>query len=250
MKRTIIIFSLMICLLLSGCLFTPPQPTEAVTEPVFPTLPATEPAPETEPPTEAETEPVATLPTMDLADTDFVKVSDYIPDIAVDLRYATENNFTGQVIYRFSQPYLRFGTVKKLIQVQNELRESGYCLLIWDGFRPVSAQFRLWEICPDSTYVANPYAGYSAHSRGNTVDITIVEADGSPVEMPTEFDDFSVLADRNYTDCTPEAAINAKMLQEIMEHCGFQGYYGEWWHYTDTNSYPVETEFDPSSEMP
>ena len=245
MKKQIFIIFILITTLLAGCVSAPQEitePSEIFTQPDIPTEPATE------PPTEPETEPVATLPPVDLPDTDFVKVSDYIPDIVVDLRYATADNFTGQVIYDFSQPYLRYGTVKKLMQVQAQLEEAGYCLKIWDGFRPVSAQFRLWEICPDSTYVANPYYGFSAHSRGNTVDITIVHADGSEVEMPTGFDDFSTMADRNYNDCTPEAAKNANFLEEIMEECRFEGYYGEWWHYTDTDSYPVEKDFDPGAE--
>ena len=68
---------------------------------------------------------------------------------------------------------------------------QGYGLLIWDAYRPVSAQFRLWEICPDSTYVANPNTGYSSHSRGNTVDVSLVTASGGSVEMPSGFDDFT-----------------------------------------------------------
>lgn len=93
------------------------------------------------------------------ADEDFVRVGDYIPDIVVELKYATADNFTGQVIYDFSDAYLRYGTVKKLMNVQQALREQGLSLKIWDGFRPPAAQFRLWEICPDPTYVADPNNG-------------------------------------------------------------------------------------------
>ena len=125
---------------------------------------------------------------------DFVRVADWIPDIYTDLRYATDNNFTGQAIYDFSGAYLRYGTVQKLAAVQETVAESGCSLLIWDAFRPASAQFRLWEICPDPAYVANPEKGFSSHSRGNTVDVTLVTADGQPVDMPTDFDDFTALA--------------------------------------------------------
>ena len=104
---------------------------------------------------------------------DFVRVADWIPDIYTDLRYAADNNFTGQAIYDFSDAYLRYGTVQKLAAVQETVAESGCSLLIWDAFRPASAQFRLWEICPDPAYVANPEKGFSSHSRGNTVDVTI-----------------------------------------------------------------------------
>ena len=180
-------------------------------------------------------------------DDDFVPVKAYIPDIFVDLRYATKNNFTNQIIYDFADAYLRYGTVKKLIAVQEELTQQGLRLKIWDGFRPVAAQFKLWEVCPDPTYVANPNTGFSSHSRGNTVDVTLVNADGTELNMPTGFDDFSKLADRDYSDCTEEAARNAQLLENVMIKHGFQPYSGEWWHFTDTESYPVEKLLEPIS---
>ena len=112
------------------------------------------------------------------ADETLVTVTDYIPGIFVELKYATEDNFTGQVIYGFTDARLRYGTVKKLARVQAALLEQGYSLKIWDACRPVSAQFALWEVCPDPVYVANPNKGYSSHSRGNTVDVTLVLSDG------------------------------------------------------------------------
>jgi D-alanyl-D-alanine dipeptidase len=172
-------------------------------------------------------------------DSDLVLISDYIPDIKTDIRYATENNFTGKVIYNSDKAYLRYGTVKKLLAVQNELKESGYELLIWDAYRPTEAQWKLWEICPDPSFVSNPNNGYSSHSRGNTVDITIVRTDGSKVEMPSEFDEFTKLADRDYSDVSKEAAENSQFLEDIMEKHGFSGYKNEWWHYSDTVKYDV-----------
>lgn len=169
--------------------------------------------------------------------------------MVIDLRYATDNNFTGQVIYDFTDVYLRYGTVKKLILVQDELKESGLYLKIWDGFRPPSAQFKLWDVCPDPTYVSNPNNGFSSHSRGNTVDITLVHADGTEVVMPTGFDDFSDLADRDYSDCGKEAADNAIFLEQLMVKHGFKPYSGEWWHFTDNQAYPVDQVFEPVSPM-
>ena len=179
------------------------------------------------------------LPIPEPSDDAMVLILDYIPDMVIDLKYATTDNFTGQVIYENNDAYLRYGTVKKLIQVQKALKEKGYKLVLWDGYRPVSAQFKLWDICPDSRYVANPNKGYSKHSRGNTVDITIVTLDGQKVEMPTGFDDFTKEADRDYSDVSQEAALNSQMLEDVMEMAGFQGYSGEWWHYSDTTEYPV-----------
>lgn len=179
----------------------------------------------------------------EVSSTDFVNVKDYIPNIYVDLKYSTEDNFTGQIIYEFTDAYLRYGTVEKLMKVQEELGEKGYFLKIWDAFRPVEAQFALWETWPDATYVANPNKGFSSHSRGNTIDVTVVDTDGNEIIMPTDFDDFSALADRNYDDCPDKASENAKMLEQIMEENGFKGYFGEWWHYTDIEEYVVEKEF-------
>ena len=180
------------------------------------------------------------------SDETFVRVLDYIPTASQELMYATENNFTGQVIYDFEDAYLRWGTVKKLQLVCADLEELGLYIKIWDGFRPVSAQFALWEVCPDPTYVANPTTGHSSHSRGNTIDLTLVDANGAELEMPTGFDDFSPKADRDYGDCTENAANNARILELLMEKYGFSGYSGEWWHFSDTVSYPVEEQFAPN----
>lgn len=239
---------LLLAFCLTGCPFR-----EFLQEP---TVPSEQPAPTVAQTVPPETHPTVTEPTQpetappeilqpEPTDDDFVKVSAYIPDIVIDLRYATTNNFIGQQIYDFSEAWLRYGTVKKLIRVQQELKQYGLYLKIWDGFRPPAAQFKLWEVCPDPTYVSNPNNGFSSHSRGNTVDITLTYADGTELIMPTGFDDFSRLADRDYSDCSQEAADNALLLERIMEKHGFRPYSGEWWHYTDTQSYPVEQTFMP-----
>lgn len=255
MKQKIVWFlAFACCLALAGC-GKEPEPTEPietnVTEmetkettleetetAVSETQPAETAAPEE---TTAATAPEAPEP----KDGDFVMVKDYIPDVVEELKYATSDNFTGQVIYEFQDIYLRYGTVKKLVQVQEELETMELGLKIWDGFRPVAAQFKLWEVCPDPTYVANPEKGYSNHSRGFAVDLTIVDGEGREIAMPTGFDDFSTMADRDYSDCTAETAANAQMLQDIMEKHGFSGYFGEWWHFNDTTRYEVEENFQP-----
>ena len=180
-------------------------------------------------------------------DADFVKIRDYIPDIIVELRYATADNFTGQVIYEFEEAWLRYGTVKKLMAVQEALRPKGVRLKIWDAFRPTAAQFTLWDVCPNPTYVANPNGGYSSHSRGNTVDLTLVYEDGTECVMPTVFDDFSTFADRDYSDCSEESAANARLLEDAMQTAGFSPYYGEWWHFSDTQLYAAEEVFCPTA---
>ena len=226
--------TLALSLLLAGCgTQTPPPPPEVP-------APAEEPAPIPEPLPEPQPVPEPAPESGDL-----VLVTDYISNIRVDLKYAGENNFTGQTIYDFTEAYLRYGTVQKLAAAQEILDAEGYSLLIWDAFRPPEAQFRLWEVCPDPVYVANPEKGFSSHSRGNTVDVTLTLKDGSPVETPSGFDDFSPLADRDYSDVPEAAAANARLLEDVMTDCGFKPYSGEWWHFSDTDSYPVKEDFVP-----
>lgn len=174
------------------------------------------------------------------ADTELVRVRDYVPDIWVDLRYAGDNNFTGSAIYDFDDAYLRYGTVKKLAAVQEKLRAEGLSLLIWDAYRPPYAQRTLWERWPDPAFVANPDTGGSKHSNGGTVDITLCKADGAELEMPSGFDEFSALADRDYSDVSAEAAANAELLERLMTEAGFDGYSAEWWHYSDHDGYETE----------
>ena len=235
MKARLLPLILAVFLLFCGCEKAPVE-TEAPTSETVPTQTA---PPETLPPATI----VNTLPVP--APEDFVRVLDYIPSARQELLYATDRNFTGQVIYDFTDAYLRYGTVKKLIAVSEDLAQLGLSLKIWDGFRPVSAQFRLWEVCPDPAFVANPQKGFSSHSRGNTVDITLVDTDGNELEMPTGFDDFSKKADRDYSDCTETAASHAELLEILMEKHGFRGYSAEWWHFSDTDEYPVEETFAP-----
>lgn len=229
------VFLLLIILLTACAPNIPPETTpETTLRATFPT--------ETIPP---ETIPPETIPWQEPEDECLVRIPDYLPGIFQELPYAGTENFTGQTIYDFPDAYLRYGTIKKLRRVREALREQGYDILIWDGFRPTAAQWKLWEICPDPTYVSDPTRGYSSHSRGNTVDLTLVLADGTNVEMPTGFDDFSHYADRNYGDCPPAAAENARFLEETMKSFGFTGYFGEWWHFTDTDSYDVAEDFTP-----
>ena len=255
MRRFAWVLAALLCLAAAGCggqQGTPPSDWEAETAPteqedapvpaLEPEQPNAEPAePDAEPPLEP---PDASPPSEPAAEA-FVPVADYIPDIQTDLRYATADNFTGEVIYPFTDAYLRYGTVKKLAAAQESLKAQGYGLLVWDAFRPVSAQFALWEICPDSRYVANPNKGFSSHSRGNTVDVTLVSLDGGAVSMPTDFDDFSAKADRDYSDVDGEAASHAAVLERAMAEAGFRPYAGEWWHFSDTERYDVETAFAP-----
>ena len=165
-------------------------------------------------------------------------------DIVVDLKYATADNFTGTVIYDFKDAYLRYGTVKKLAVAQEKFKSMGYYIKIWDAYRPFAAQEKLWQVCPNPRYVANPANGMKAHNLGGTIDMTLVTFAGNEVEMPTAFDDFSLKADRDYSDVSETAAENARMMEGVMTECGFRGYAGEWWDYSDTTAYEAY-DFEP-----
>ncbi len=223
------ILCLFLCVLLTGCA---PRETPVSTEPssAAPTIVTA--APETVPPATA-------APAVPPDDEELVLVTDFIPGIQVELKYATTDNFTGQVIYDFQDAYLRYGTVKKLAKAQAFFESQGLSLKIWDAYRPVSAQWTLWEAYPDGNFVANPNTTHSSHSRGNTLDVTIVDDSGAELPMPTGFDDFSALADRDHSDCDFLTAENARLLESIMQQNGFQGYRKEWWHFSDTDSYDV-----------
>ena len=242
MKRLSIV--LVLALLLCACGETSqpaqtPVPTENVV--VIPVPTAVVPQPSPSPVQTPEPTP-SPYPEIEISylDTELVRIADFIPGAYTDLRYATTENFTGEVIYDFADAYIRYGTVQKLIKVQYILSAQGYSLLIWDAYRPQQAQFALWDVVPDANFVANPYTGHSSHSNGGTVDISMVLSDGTPLEMPSEFDEFNALADRNYADVSTAAAANAAILEQAMSAAGFSGYWSEWWHYSDSTAYTYD----------
>lgn len=120
-----------------------------------------------------------------------VRLDQEMPGIIIKLRYAGKDNFTGKNIYgENAKAWLRPETVGKLKVVQDVLRKQGYQLVIWDAYRPAWAQEKLWQACPNGEFVAPPKQG-SRHTRGTTVDVTLADANGRLVAMPTDFDSFT-----------------------------------------------------------
>ena len=180
------------------------------------------------------------------SDDDMVSVKDYAPSIRVELRYASRKNMTGKKLYDYHEAYLRYGTVKKLIKAQKKLEKYGMGIKIWDAYRTPAAQKKLWAVCPNPAYVSDPSKGTSSHTRGSAVDVTLVDMDGTELVMPTEFDNLTKLADRDYSDIDDEfARENAMLLEKTMKSCGFKAYSEEWWHFTDKDSYGVVKDFVP-----
>lgn len=166
------------------------------------------------------------------ASTDFVDLQKFIPGIVLDIRYATTNNFTKKQIYDAPRAMLRRAAAEKLKLVQADLQKQGMGLKIYDAYRPLSAQRKLWAIVPDERYVANPAKG-SKHNRGAAVDLTIVAKDGQELEMPTPYDDFTEKAHWNYNRLSEQVLKNKRLLREVMERHGFAGISTEWWHFDD-----------------
>ncbi len=161
---------------------------------------------------------------------ELVDVKKYIPTIQIDLKYATDDNFTKKVIYKFNYCLLRKETVIRLKEVQDELEKMGLGLKIWDGYRPFYAQVKFWEFMPDEKYVSDPKKG-GRHTRGTAVDLTLITKDNKELLMPSSFDDFSKKAHRDYQNASEEEIINRSILEHVMEKHGFIGYPTEWWHF-------------------
>lgn len=178
-----------------------------------------------------------------------VPVADYAPTVYVDLKYAGTDNFMGQAVYDFHEPMLRRGTALRLARAQELLLAQGYSLKIWDAWRPLSAQFKMWQVCPNDDYVADPtHGGSSKHNRGSAVDVTLVTAAGEALLMPTAFDDFAANPNRDYDKYGPQAAAHARILEAAMVAAGFVPYDNEWWHFNDRDPYPVAER--PASAAP
>jgi D-alanyl-D-alanine dipeptidase len=116
----------------------------------------------------------------------------------------------------------------------------GYGLKIFDANIPVEAQWKLWEICPDPLYVANPERG-SSHSRGIAIDLTLTNREGIELDMGTPFDDFTVSSHHRATDIPAYAQQNRFILLGLMTVAGFDFYQNEWWHYQlyEPSKYPL-----------
>lgn len=163
-----------------------------------------------------------------------IDIEKFIPKIKLDIRYATENNFTGQKVYTLPKAFVRLPVAEALKLIQGKLKKKGLELKIFDAYRPYDATVLFYEIYKDTNFVASVWTG-SRHNRGCAVDLTIVNsATGEELNMPTPYDDFTVKANPNYMDL-PDATIhNRNILISIMEKYGFKVINSEWWHYDFT----------------
>ena len=206
--------------------------------------------------------PLAFADAISTDNSDFQKVSDVIYDAAYDIRYYSDNNFTGHRITGYKAPvaYMTKDSLKALSIAAEDLRKQGYRLLIWDTYRPQKAvdDFVEWINNPnndgDKTFypklkksqlLEGQYImAKSGHSRGSTVDLTIIKKDGSFVDMGGTFDLFSEISHPDYKKLTREQKKNRKILHNAMIKAGFKGIDSEWWHFTLKDEPYKDTYFD------
>lgn len=160
-----------------------------------------------------------------------IDLSVFIPNISLDIRYATTNNFTQQVIYKSARAFARKPVAEALKAIQTELNTQGLGLKIFDAYRPYSATIKLYEVYPDKNFVAPPNTG-SRHNRGCAIDLTIINlATKKELKMPTAYDSFKEEAAANYKSVPDSVLKNRTLLQKIMLKNGFVIYPHEWWHF-------------------
>jgi D-alanyl-D-alanine dipeptidase len=166
----------------------------------------------------------------DVADTTFVNLRDYSNDFIYDMKYATSDNFLKAKVYDCGECFLRFKTVKALVKANQKFIKKGYRIKLFDCYRPLEIQKKMWAIVANPEYVADPKKG-SIHNRGGAVDITLVDENGVALDMGTDFDHFGPEAAHDYDKLSDEIKKNRKLLRNTMTSFGFRIFESEWWHY-------------------
>lgn len=181
----------------------------------------------------------------------FVYIKDIIPSIREDIRYAGSHNFVGCSVDGYFAPksVLRTEAALALKEAAAAFEAQGLYLLIYDAYRPQRAvdHFVRWAKDENDTKMKAEFyptldkselfpKGYiavrSGHSKGLTVDLTLTDKAGRPLDMGGEFDWFSKISSHDYADLTSAQKANRRLLKAVMEAAGFGAYSEEWWHYT------------------
>jgi D-alanyl-D-alanine dipeptidase len=170
-----------------------------------------------------------------IADTTFVNLKDYSADFVYDMKYATTDNFLKAQVYDCAECFLRLKTVKALVKANDEFMKKGYRIQLFDCYRPLDIQKRMWQIVSNPEYVADPAKG-SIHNRGGAVDITLVDSNGKALNMGTPFDFFGPEASHHFENLSNELKQNRVLLKQIMQENGFVSFDSEWWHYNLINA--------------
>jgi D-alanyl-D-alanine dipeptidase len=162
---------------------------------------------------------------------ELINLEKFVPGLALDIRYATTNNFTGEKIYNLARAYARKPVAEALKKIQADLSKQGLGIKIFDAYRPYKATVKFYEVYHDTTYVASPYRG-SRHNRGCALDLTVINLKtGKELPMPTGFDSFQKAAWPTTPVADPQIRKNRTLLINAMEKHGFKVNSSEWWHF-------------------
>ena len=170
-----------------------------------------------------------------ISDTTFVNLKDFSTDFVYNMKYATTDNFLKAQVYDCAECFLRLKTVKALIKANEKFMKKGYRIQIFDCYRPLDIQKRMWKIVSNPDYVADPAKG-SIHNRGGAVDITLVDKNGAALDMGTPFDFFGPEASHHFEDLSDAVKQNRLLLKKIMKKSDFISFDSEWWHYNLKNA--------------
>jgi len=179
---------------------------------------------------QAQNEAYISESSQQIADTTFVNLRDYSNDFIYDMKYATEDNFLKAKVYDCAECMLRLKTVKALIAANKDFLKKGYRIKLYDCYRPLDIQKKMWAIVSNPEYVADPKKG-SIHNRGGAVDISLVDIKGKEVDMGTSFDFFGIQASHNFKQLSKEILSKRLYLKTTMIKNGFNSFDSEWWHY-------------------
>jgi D-alanyl-D-alanine dipeptidase len=173
-----------------------------------------------------------------------VDATTIVPHLKLEIRYATADNFAHQRLYAHARCLLHDDVAKRLAAVDKELERRGLALLVFDCYRPLSVQKKMWALVPDERYVSDPAKG-SRHNRGAAVDLTLIDRRTKrALPMPSAYDEFTERAHRDYAGGSDETRANRALLEKVMQRHGFVGLATEWWHFdaADWQSYPIADE--------
>jgi D-alanyl-D-alanine dipeptidase len=172
------------------------------------------------------------LPPSIYAQEELVDLSELSTEFNYEIRYATPNNFIGETLYDCAKCLLRPEVAKALILANQYFCERGYYIKIYDCYRPLDVQKKMWAKVPRATYVGNPYGNGSVHNKAAAVDITLVSLEGCYVEMGSDYDYFGSAAHIDNYNFPEEVLSHRKLLIEGMRKHGFSTVRTEWWHYS------------------
>lgn len=160
-----------------------------------------------------------------------VRIKDFVPNIALDIKYATTQNVFYTQLYKKPAALVRLPVAKALAAVQKDLNELGYSLKIYDAYRPYSVTCQMFEMLPDTLYMGLPWQG-SKHNRGIALDLTLIDLKTKKeLKMPTPFDALVYAAHPEFKKLPEEVIKNRELLKTVMKKHGFKVDPMEWWHF-------------------